>query len=185
MKAAAGIVRDLEQVFSRIHRERMRGMPVLNPALRVQCVGFQCWQEHCLGVLITPWFLNLMLLPDDAGAWLNLRIGDKLTHTFPSGPYEFIVGREEGIGRFQMCSLFSPVLEFQDQVAAVAVAEAVLQGLMNAELRDATDMREREIARIWRGEPQAEEAQSPPAEPLMDRSISRRALLRGRLSGQT
>jgi [NiFe] hydrogenase assembly HybE family chaperone len=185
MNAADTLARDLELVFRRIHQERMRGMPVLNPALQVQCVGFQCWQEHWLGVLITPWFLNLMLLPGEGGAWEHLRIGDKLTHAFPSGLYEFIVGQEEGIGRYQMCSLFSPVLEFQDQAAAVAVAEAVLQGLMNEEMRDATSMREREIARIWRDEPQAEEAQSPPAEPLMDRSISRRALLRGRLSGQT
>ena len=41
----------------------MAGVPMLNPALRVQAVGFRHWQSHWLGVLVTPWFMNLMLLP--------------------------------------------------------------------------------------------------------------------------
>jgi [NiFe] hydrogenase assembly HybE family chaperone len=176
------LARGLERVFSRIHRERMHGVPILNPALRVQCVGFRPWGEHCLGVLITPWFLNIVLLPCEPDAWDGLRVGQKVLHGFPSGPYELIVGHEDDIGRYQMCSLFSPVFEFEDQAAAVAVAEVVLQGLMNEDNRDGTSMREQEIARIWQGEP--ETADDPPEpEPLMARSLRRRDLLRGRLSG--
>jgi [NiFe] hydrogenase assembly HybE family chaperone len=172
-------------VFEKIHRERMAGVPILNPALRVQGVGFRCWQGHCLGVLITPWFLNLMLLPSEADVWDELRVGEKVTHQFPSGPYEFILGQEEGVGRYQMCSLFSPVLEVEDQAAAVAVAEAVMQGLMDEENRDDTSMREGEIAHIWRGESQSEQEPDPePDERLLERSISRRDLLRGQLSGR-
>ena len=48
---------------TRIQRERMADIPLLNPALEVQAVGFSVWEAYCLGVLITPWFMNLMLLP--------------------------------------------------------------------------------------------------------------------------
>jgi [NiFe] hydrogenase assembly HybE family chaperone len=185
----------LQRVFRRIRRERMGTLPMLNPALGVRCVGFRPWRGHHLGVLITPWFLNLVLLPGEPDAWNGLHVGEKRLHAFPSGPYEFIVGRENGIGRFQMCSLFSPVREFADQTAAVAVAEAVLQGLMDGEVHDGTSMREREIERIWRGEadleqkPETEEFDGTleplAAEPLLARTISRRELLRGRFSGGT
>ena len=88
----------LEQSYRRIQRERMRDLPFLNPALRVKAVGFRHWQGRCLGVLITPWFMNLMLLPCEGDEWQELQIGDKQRHLLPSGSYEFIVGEEAGIG---------------------------------------------------------------------------------------
>ena len=36
---------------------------MLNPALSVEAVGFRPWDEHWLGVLVTPWFMNLWLMP--------------------------------------------------------------------------------------------------------------------------
>lgn len=84
----------------------MRGVPVLNSALRVEAVGFTPWLGNCLGVLITPWFMNLMLLPDQGGEWEELAVGVRVTQVFPSGAYGFIVCSEEGIGRYLMCSLF-------------------------------------------------------------------------------
>jgi len=183
----------LEQVFRRIERERMQGLPILNPALRVRAVGFRSWQGHCLGVLITPWFMNLMLLPSEGDDWQELRVGDKQLHQLPSGPYEFILGEETGVGRYQMCSLFSPVFEFADQETAEATAEAAMQALMDPENRDSVSTHEREIERRWRGDPDAEAAadaaapaEEPPAPSLderLEQPLSRRDLLRGRLAG--
>lgn len=179
----------LHRVFTRIHQERMQGVPMLNPAMQVQCVGFRTWQSHCLGVLITPWFMNLVLLPCEGGEWQELRIGDKVTRVFPSGSYEFIVGEEEGLGRYLSCSLFSPVFEFDSQEAAVATAEAVMRELMDEQNRETLSMREKEIERIWRGD-EKPESQPPTDEELLDTpslkekletSISRRDLLRGRI----
>lgn len=82
----------LKRVFTHIQQERMQGVPVLNEMLQVEAVGFTSWRGHCLGVLITPWFMNLMLLPNEGDEWKHLPVGKKVTHLFPSGPYEFIAG---------------------------------------------------------------------------------------------
>jgi [NiFe] hydrogenase assembly HybE family chaperone len=188
------LIEGLEQVFRRIGQERMRGLPIHNPALRVRAVGFHEWRGHCLGVLITPWFMNLMLLPSEGDEWQNLRIGDKQLHQLPSGPYEFILGEEPGVGRYQMCSLFSPVFEFADQETAEATAEAVMEALMDVENRDSVSTHEREIEHRRRGETEAkaEESETTSEESDRDRSLtlaerlqqplSRRDLLRGKLT---
>lgn len=181
---------ELERVFDSILHERMRGMPVLNPALAVKAVGFRDWHGDCLGVLITPWFMNLVLLPHDAAAGQTRQPGDKLAVRFPSGAYEFIVNAEAALGTYLSCSLFSPMFDFADQQAAEATAAAVMEALMDADNQEAVSMREQEIARIWRGEPQeltTEEAQQELAEleqqatltERMATPLTRRALLRG------
>ncbi|MCU7846192.1 MAG: [NiFe]-hydrogenase assembly chaperone HybE [Candidatus Thiodiazotropha sp. (ex Monitilora ramsayi)] len=181
----------LESHFMRIGHDRMQGLPLLNPALQVQAVGFQVWQDYCVGVLITPWFMNLMLLPNEGDDWQDRGIGDKQLHQFPSGPYEFIIGEEPGIGRYQMCSLFSPVFEFADQETAVATAEAVMTALMDEENRDDISTHEAEIQRRWYGEDETEndtsdavpdEAEAVGLSDRLEQPLSRRDLLRGRLS---
>jgi [NiFe] hydrogenase assembly HybE family chaperone len=181
----------LEAHFSRVERESMHGLPLLNPVLQVQAVGFQVWQGYCLGVLITPWFMNLMLLPKEGDDWQESRVGDKRLYQFPSGPYEFILGEDLAIGRYQMCSLFSPMFEFADQESAVATAEAVMQALMDEENRDEISTHEAEIQRRWNGEedevqdPDAaeqDESETPGLSARMEQPLSRRDLIRGRLS---
>lgn len=134
---AAGLSRNMEAVFRKIEQERMQDVPILNHALSVACVGMRrsggCW----LSVLVTPWFINLMLLPGneaEAGAWNNIAPCSKVMRQFPSGLFEFIRGGEEGIGPYQMCSLFSPVLQFDNQEAALAAAGAALAALFDASL---------------------------------------------------
>jgi [NiFe] hydrogenase assembly HybE family chaperone len=180
----------LETAFTRIQRERMTDVPLLNPALEVQAVGFRVWENYCLGVLITPWFMNLMLLPLAGDVWAELPSGTRINHSFPSGTYEFILGEGEGIGRYLMCSLFSPVFEFQNQEAAVVTAEAVLEGLMDAANRDVVSSREREVRKLWQGEEVATEADAdggtvnrPSLEERIRKPISRRDLLRGVFPG--
>lgn len=178
----------LTRTFTRIQQQRMQGVPLLNPALHVACVGFRTWRDRCLGVLITPWFMNLVLLPCEGDAWEGLRIGHKQTEVFPSGAYEFTLGEEPGIGRYLSCSLFSPMFAFDSQAAAVATAEAVMAGLMDEGNRESLDMREKEIERIWRGEAAvdiADDAQAAPTlQQKLETPISRRDLLRGRFLGQ-
>jgi len=177
----------LEKVFNRIHQERMQGMPVLNEKLRVEAVGFCWWQGNCLGILVTPWFINLMLIPEEAETPDGMKVGDKIHHRFPSGTYEFIVGEEEGIGPYQMCSLFSPVFQFEDHEAAVATAEAALEAVMDEENRDTSGFDEKQVERIWRGE----EEPGQPDEAVGDEmektekataGISRRRFITGGLS---
>jgi [NiFe] hydrogenase assembly HybE family chaperone len=118
---------------------RMEGLDFVNPALSVEAVAFAPWQGHWLGVLITPWFMNLILAPRDSDAWPMLRPGDRQGHTFPAGVYDFIAAHDDVAGDYQMCSLFSPLLHFDDQETARLVAGLAREALFddaNAEKPD-------------------------------------------------
>ena len=126
-------VQTLEQVFAHIAATRLQGVPVQNPALRVQAVGFAPQAdpdggEWLLGVLVTPWFMNLVCLPQattDAGEAV-VGVGQKASRKIGSKIFEFIGAHEDGLGAFTCCSLFSPMFEFADHAAAVATACEVL-----------------------------------------------------------
>ncbi len=62
MSTPEAIGSGLESVFLRIERTAMAGIPILNPALTVKAVGLQQWGNDWLAVLVTPWFMNLVLL---------------------------------------------------------------------------------------------------------------------------
>lgn len=126
---AAELSAGLEAVFRTFQAERMDGVPILNHALAVEGVGFMPWNGGYIGVLITPWFMNLMLLPGTDGAFAELDPGSTVVHRFPSGDYPFIVGHEDALGFYQSCSLFSPMSPFSAQEGARATAEEVMQAL--------------------------------------------------------
>jgi [NiFe] hydrogenase assembly HybE family chaperone len=127
-------VQTLEQVFAHIAATRMQGVPVQNLALRVQAVGFApqtdpAGGEWLLGILVTPWFMNLVYLPlvlPGAGEAV-LGVGQKARHQVGSETFEFIGAHEDGLGAFACCSLFSPMFEFEDHAAAIATANEVLK----------------------------------------------------------
>ena len=77
MRAPPQIAAELEGAFARIHRERMADVPILNEALRVEAVGFVARGDEVLGVLVTPWFMNLMLVPAEPAVGAEQRPGDK------------------------------------------------------------------------------------------------------------
>ena len=126
----------LEAAFTRIWRTRMAGLPFLNPALRVQAVGFRPWQGQWLGALVTPWSVNLVLMPGE-GPWPALAKGAERFVDLPAGRFRFIAGEDAEIGEHHACSLFSPALEFADHETARAVAEASLAALFDAGLDQA------------------------------------------------
>ncbi len=120
------------EAYERIWRTRMRDLAFLNPNLRVEAVGFRAWEGQWLGALVTPWSLNLLLLPGE-GEWTSLGAGSERFVTFPAGCFRFIAGHEAGLGESHSCSLFSPVLEFTDPEAARLTAEAALAALFEEE----------------------------------------------------
>jgi [NiFe] hydrogenase assembly HybE family chaperone len=164
------LTRKLEAVFRRIEQERMRDIPVCNPALRVEAVGFRQWEEYYLGVMVTPWFMNLMLLPLHPESTVSAAEGSKQLHCFPSGRYEFIHGRETELGDYQVCSLFSPMYEFAEQQSAVDTAHQVLAALMDASHQEGLATPQ---------EPATTPTPAREQEPAADRPMSRRDFLRG------
>ena len=132
----------LENIFNQILHSHMQGLPVLNPALRVQAVGFQPFGGDWLGVLITPWFMNLLLLPEADSPWSQFGPGAKFEKAFPYGVFEFTLASEAQIGNYALCSLFSPMFAFANQDDALAAAQAALQGLLAAPPRKALSRRD-------------------------------------------
>lgn len=110
---------------------RMAGLNFVHPAIEVEAVGFAPWESHWLGVMVTPWCINLMLLPRDAGGWTSLPQGKTLRYRFPAGDYDFISSRDDTVGEYQMCSLISPVLDIPDHATAREVATLALAALFD------------------------------------------------------
>jgi [NiFe] hydrogenase assembly HybE family chaperone len=103
-------------------------------------VGLHRWRGLWLGVLITPWFMNLMLLPGDSeggsddappARWPAVQTGDYARFDFPAGVLSFLAGHEGESGDYLACSLFSPMFEFADHEAARQTAEACLTALFD------------------------------------------------------
>lgn len=128
----AGRVAALAEVF-RAADARMTGLPIHNPALSVDLRGFGPWNKRLLGVVVTPWSMNLTLLPaaDDPAAWDHLNHGAEIDHELPCGRIRFVVARSEDTGLvWQACSLFSPMTDFADMEGAQATADAVLDQVL-------------------------------------------------------
>lgn len=126
----------LVAAFRRIAETRMAGLPMCNPGLTVEAVGFRDWNQARLGVLITPWAINLVALGGEE-PMRRLRLDEFQTWAFPSGVYEFMGGDEPECGVYQFCSLFSPAFEFEDQGGAVGTAMLVLDELFRDEVAEA------------------------------------------------
>jgi len=120
----------IEATFTHIATTRMAGIPVLNPALTVALRGFQLHGAHRLGVLITPWFMNLIAFATAEEA--PARVGAKMMLALPSGAYEAIRGHEDSLGAYWSVSLFSPMGDFADMDTAIATADAALAELLAA-----------------------------------------------------
>lgn len=150
----------LETVFDHILIHRMDGLPVINKHLSVKAIGFHTWNHYQLGILITPWFMNLILIPSNNSVSTStdtentpLKVGSTQNHIFPSGAYEFVTGFEEAFGHYQSCSLFSPMFEFDDQQIAELTAKEALDAIMNDENIDIDSQNPAtEIEQIWNGE---------------------------------
>ncbi len=121
--------RALEQGFERIRAERMAGLPLLNEQLRVEALGFRDWQGVRVGALVTPWSINLIILPAGGAAPPAARVGESRTWAFPSGEYAFNGAEDPALGAYAQCSLFSPAFEFESHADAVAAARAALEAL--------------------------------------------------------
>jgi [NiFe] hydrogenase assembly HybE family chaperone len=121
--------RDLVIRFRKIHDEVMQGMPFVHPSLEVEAAGFAPWVDHELGVLITPWFMNLVLLPDGA-RYDDLPQGEEVEFRFPSGPCEFTVTHDEVLGTYLSAVLFRTVVDFPSQGFAREVALEALKSLL-------------------------------------------------------
>ena len=148
--------------FHGIYERHMKDMPVVNEAIRVES---RAWREHdgnSICVMITPWFMSLMLFPPEeerfSAGW---KTGETHRHAFPSGVYEFTAAWDEEIGFYQSCSLFSPVFEFDSHPLASEVADHAMDALFEQGELDEDQKRAREIPERWAGEKSDGDEENP------------------------
>jgi [NiFe] hydrogenase assembly HybE family chaperone len=137
----------VERAFQAVYLHRMQDIPLCNHALRVEALGFRRTDDGWLGVVVTPWFMNLVLIPARGARWTHMLPGAKRVHRFASGAYELFGNEEDGVGEYQYCSLFSPMGGFSAHDEARAVAQAALDLLIDADTA-------RKVEALARGENQ-------------------------------
>ncbi len=154
-------VERFEHLFKNIQQMRMQDLPFLHTGITVKAFGFEPHQQGFLGVVLTPWFMNLIFVPE---VLTQEQVGSRQFLQLPAGTYDFIVNYEDPIGFYWTCSLFSPVLEFEDQQAAEQTAQYALLAVLQPDHSSAKDQYQAE-------KPLAERLQQP---------MSRRAWLQGK-----
>ena len=130
--APSPLVDDLVARFREIGETQMRDLPLYNDKLDVEAVGFEPIGEQWIGVLITPWFMNVMLLPREPVAVDMNAMGRPSHETLPSGETTFIWGGDEVTGMYKALSLHSPMETFKVQGQARAEARLRLAELLSA-----------------------------------------------------
>jgi len=119
--------------YRAIAETAMADVPICNPRLGVEAVDFRRWGGRALGMVVTPWFLNLTLFDlSDGEPAPAAQSGATVPLQLPAGQVDLIVGDLPGFGRVDICSLFSPMFEFAEMEAAVATAREALRALLTA-----------------------------------------------------
>lgn len=138
----------LVEAYRRIAAEQMGGIPFSNPKLSVDGVGFRDFEGQQVGVLITPWCMNLVVLEDDEACAVESTdpsdqesahsfAEEKRSFRFPAGEYELVRASLENIPLHHALALFTSVEDFPDMSTARAVAEETLRRLLAPTADDA------------------------------------------------
>ena len=117
----------LAKTYREIGERAMRDLPIYNDTLGVEAVGFRVLDGAIVGIIVTPWFMNVVMPANDIA---RDAVGSTLRFRFPAGDLEFTLGDVEPVGRIASCSLFSPMFGFSDMASALATAEAAVAELM-------------------------------------------------------
>ena len=120
----------LASIYEAIAERSMRGLPVFNTKLRVEAIGFTASSGRAVGILVTPWFMNLVVAALPGGSLSPRPAGASIDHDLPGGVFPCVVGAVDGFGRLDSASLFSPMFEFDDPDVAAAVAEAAIAEIL-------------------------------------------------------
>ncbi|HEY5762446.1 MAG TPA: [NiFe]-hydrogenase assembly chaperone HybE [Rhodocyclaceae bacterium] len=119
--------------FQLVWETAMHDMPFVNPALTVEVGGFQRVDGDWIGVVITPWFINLFLLPGGGSLWADWPSGEQRSVELPVGVMDFIAdnpGAEAILPAYQYCPLVAPVQSVADQTAARDIAAAAMETVL-------------------------------------------------------
>ncbi len=127
---------------------RMADLPIYNPKLTVQTTEFRRHGTWTVGVAVTPWFMNVVAIPDDPVA-VPLP-GAGVTIALPGGEIDAIVSDLDGFGRIACASLFSPMDAFDDPAVTGMTAVAALDALFGMQDAPASALDRRRLFFVGR-----------------------------------
>lgn len=108
----------------------MRGLPIVNPNLAVDATSPRILGEHLVCVLISPWFMNLVLLPGTR-EWDDDEQGTTVDIAFPHESLEFTICRDSAIGTYLSAVLFRTVIDFPGMETALHIADDIVERLFS------------------------------------------------------
>lgn len=109
----------------------MRDLPIYNNSIAIEAIGFRRFGDvTLLGVVLTPWFMNMITLPIMPVPMNAAEIGRTVSVELPAGNRPFVIGGDEVIGLYGAHSLHSPVLAFKLPGQARAEAQRRLALMM-------------------------------------------------------
>ncbi len=109
----------------------MRELPIYNDKVAIEAIGFRPFGNAALlGVLLTPWFMNLIVLPAEPEPLDMAQVGGSVAIELPAGKRSFVIGGDEKLGLYRAHSLHSPVSSFTLPGQARAEATRLLALLM-------------------------------------------------------
>lgn len=119
-----------EEGRRRIARERMAGLPIVNPKIDVRAVDFRRWGNDWIGVMVTPWSIAAVYVCGVAESWVDVPVGKVRLIELPAGDFPFISVEDPILGRFLSLPLKSPVLDMADQETADEFARVALKTML-------------------------------------------------------
>jgi len=122
----------LETLYQRVYQEEMKGLPICNDNIKVEAVDFQLYQDQWMGILVTPWFTNLLIIRQLGQDWPELKLakGNEQFFNFPVGDIKFTPRFEPELGTYFCCSLVSPMSEVSSHQQAIIDAKLAMRQLI-------------------------------------------------------
>lgn len=112
---------------------QMRDLPFYNDKLEVEAIEFRPFgADQLVGVLITPWFMNILIVPLSHEPAAMARYGEARNIPLPGATLPFRYGGDETIGAYWGHSLHSPMLKFASQAQAISEARQQLARALTA-----------------------------------------------------
>lgn len=98
-------------------------------ALAVSVVGFERIAGDWLGVVVTPWFLDLFLMAGGGSLWGDIPVGQRRYVNLAGGTLPFLAAADPAFGPYQHTPLIEPVTAVPDMATALRLAREAMATL--------------------------------------------------------
>ena len=105
--------------------------PQANPALQVKAIGFTRCEGDWVGVMVTPWFVHLLLLPGGGTLWGDIPDGQRRYLDLPGSTFYFTATEAPEVGPYQYTALLDRIDQVPDMATAQGLADDALRTALN------------------------------------------------------